>query len=153
MEKYFFFFLRKDQFSAGKRKTYQEYVEIILSCYYTTASLWGKSYLSMDLKGCFKWISKWTSLGTWTKYVCFPVSEYKQTKHKYSEITPVSPLKNSLSNEINNVGVCSSEQMISMGEKAGEEGAVLLLSQSLVIYSPITAARHRAVSTPHKAQC
>lgn len=43
--------------------------------------------------------------------------------------------------------------MISVGEVAGGEGAVLLLSQSLVIYSPITAARRRAVSTPHKAQC
>lgn len=152
-EKDDFFFKRKDQFSVGKRKSHQGYVEIILSCYYTTASLWGRSYLSMDLQGCFKWISKWTSLGTWTKYVCFPVSEYKQTKNKYSEITPVSPLENSLSNKTNNTGVCSSEQMISVGEKAGGEGAVLLLSQSLVIYSPITAARRRVVSTPHKAQC
>lgn len=32
------FFFSLNQFSVGKRKSYQEYSEITLSCYYTSAS-------------------------------------------------------------------------------------------------------------------
>lgn len=58
--------------------------------------------------------------------MCFSVSKYKQTKHKYSKITLVSPLENSLRNKINVRGVYISEQMISMGEEPGGEGTVFL---------------------------